>query len=764
MNRFLPGDSDRREIVRRDAYQSSLGRPQYSDYSADDRPPEPASSGLLEYWRIFQRRKGTVVLVAFLGTLAGFLFTLPQTPIYQARTTIEIQGVNEDFMHMREMNPTADSSSGYYPDLDIQTQVRILQNRELLDRVTGKLDLDKRPLIANENRLSAWRNALGLAPPKPVNYREQAIAMAAGNLKVRSETNTRLIEISCDSTDPQLAAEFANRLTGEFIEQSLEARWQTTQHTGEWLTRQMEDVRIKLEKSEAQLQAYAGTAGLLYTAEKDNVAEIKLRQLQEELSKAQADRVAKQSRIELVSSASPESLAEVLDDPSLKDIQGKLTDLQRQYAELSSAYTRSHPKVKKIQAQIDILTGSLENARGNIVARMRNDFQSAQRREKLLAADYSNQVRLMAEQADNVNHYNILKREVDTNRQLYDNMLQRVKEAGIASALRASNIRVVESAVPPSGPYKPNVITNTAIGLLTGLFLGIAFVVFRERADRTIQEPGDASLYLGIPELGLVPSAAADPLHPRHLLGTGGASGSDLALVTRDLKRSAMSEAFRTTLTSILFSGEHGNHPHVLVISSSAPREGKTTLATNLAIALAEIHQRVLLIDADLRRPRLHRVFDVENGKGLADLLRLKEPVAAPLNGHVQRTEIPDLYVMPSGSSHEDDLSLFHSRRLAELVTLVRGEYDMVLIDTPPMLTMADARIIARHADGVIIVTRANQTSRESLKDACQRFQEDGTNVLGTVLNDWNPKKSTHYGYYRYYDKYRHYYSPDSKE
>ena len=271
----------------------------------------------------------------------------------------------------------------------------------------------------------------------------------------------------------------------------------------------MEDVRIKLEKSEDELQSYAQASGLLFTSEKDNVAEEKLRQLQEELSKAQADRVAKQSKYELASTAPPESLPEVLDDATLKEYQVKLTDLRRQLAELSSSLTPAHPAVKKVQAQVTALEAALEKERANIIQRIRNEFESAQRREHLLAANYASQARLMSEQAAKVAHYNILKSEVDTNRQLYDSMLHNVQEAGMTSALRASNIRVVDSAEPPTRPYKPSIVLNSALGLLAGAFFGIVFVVVQERADRTIQGPGDTTIYLDVPELGAIPSAKA---------------------------------------------------------------------------------------------------------------------------------------------------------------------------------------------------------------------------------------------------------------
>ncbi len=744
-------------------------------------PAQPGGAeagGLLDYWRILRRRKGMLILIAFLGALAGFLITVPQTPIYQARTTLEVQGLNENFLNMREVSPTVTASNIYYPEYDMQTQVRILQSATLRKRVMGKLKSENRTWSAAEpGRLSAWRKALGLPQPKEVSASELALGMASGTLRVRAQANTRLLEISSDSTDPQLAADFVNTLASEYTEQNLEARWKTTQHTGEWLTRQMEDLRIKLEKSEEGLQNYARASGLQFTSEKDNVADQKLKGLQDELSKAQADRINKQSRYELAAGSSPETLAEVLEDASLRDHQAKLRELRQQRAELDTSFTAAHPKVQKVQAQITTLEAELGKARATIVRRIQNDYEAAQRREKLLAATYSAQARLMAEQADKVTHYSILKREVDTNRQLYENMLQRVKEAGIASALRASNIRVVDPAQRPGGPYKPDVANNTMLGLLTGVLLGAVLIIGLERMDRTVQSPGDVSFYLNVSELGVIPSANADLgrrlyRSKRKEVGAAESSGQALQpsqtfieLATWQRKPSLVAESFRATLTSILFSGQDGDRPRVVVLTSPNPGEGKSTVVSNLGIALAEINQRVLLIDGDLRKPRLRGIFSLTAQSGLSDLLRQKQPLNGnPLECLVVETSVPGLYVLPSGSESAASTNLLYSPRMGELVQLLRHHFDTILIDTPPMLHIPDARVLGRLADAVILVVRANRTTRDATRAAYQRLAEDGTPVLGTILNDWNPKRTPGYGYYRYYDRYyRRYYGSQSK-
>lgn len=729
-------------------------RPQYLDVPPPQIVEEQSPGLLLEYWDILRRRKRTLAIIAFLGALAALLLTLPQTPVYQARASLEIQNLNENFMNMREVSPTSSDGASYTAEYDLQTQVKILQSDSVLDRVISSLQLEKQFFNQKDGgRVSNWRKALGLPQRAPVSLRHEAQARLTQNLKVRTQANTRIVEILYDSTNPKLAADIANAITAEFIEQNLEGRWQTTQHTGEWLARQMEDFRNKLEKSEDQLQNYARATGLLFTSEKDNVAEEKLRQLQQELSRAQAERVARQSKHELVASTSPDSLPDVLDSATLKEYQVKLTDLRRQLAELSSSLTAAHPSVKKVQAQVGALEAALERERANVTGRMRNEFDAAQRRESLLAAVYASQARLMSEQAAKVTHYNILKREVDTNRQVYDSMLQRVKEASIASALRASNVRVIDSAKPPARPYKPGLPLNLALGLLTGLFFGVVFVVMRERADRSIQAPGETSAYLNVPELGVIPSAQAVQRAGHYYHRDVESTEKEITkveLVTWRKKPSVLADSFRATLASILYSGNNGERPRVIVLTSANPKEGKTTVASNLALALAEMGRRVLLIDGDMRKPRLHDIFRLPNEWGLSDLLEGRKPPKGR-EAQVIKTGYDELYLLPAGTAAKKIPRLLHSPRVAEFLTRARQDYDTVLIDTPPMALIADARDLGRLADGVILVVRSTETTRETAAAASQRLTDDGTRVLGTVLNRWDPRVTSRYGYAHYY-------------
>ncbi len=758
----LLDDPSRRPAKRSDS--ALPARPSYLDVPPPVVLNDQGPGLLLEYWQMLRRRKGAFLLIAFLGLLAAVLLTLPQTPVYQARTTLEIQNLNENFLNMRDVNPTVNEAGATPLETDLQTQISILQSESVLKQVIAQLDLPTRlPAQREKSRLAAWRKALHLPEAKSAATVESLLPQVAASLKVRAQANTRLVEVLYDSTDPRLAADVANAVTAEFIRQNLDSRWQTTQKTGEWLTGQMEDVRIKLERSEQQLQDYARSAGLLFTAEKDNVADEKLRQLQLELSKAEADRVTRQSKYELAAKTSPDSLPEVLDDPTLKDYQVKLTDLRRQLAELTSTLTAAHPSVIKVQAQVASMEAALAKERANVTQRIQNEFESARSREKLLAASYDAQARVMTEQSAKVTHYNILKREVDNNRQIYDSMLQHVKEAGIASALHASNIRVVDPANPPLLPYKPNLFLNSLLGLFGGGFLGIIFVVMRERADRSIQAPGEASLYLDVPELGVIPSAAAERSRSfDYYRQTWSAEAkksetenrkTPVELATWKRKPSVLAESFRSTMASILYSGENGDRPRVIAVTSASPGEGKTTVASNVAQALAETGRRVLLIDGDLRKPRLHTIFNVPNAWGLSDVLEGTKPPEGS-EAIVVETGYRGLFILPAGSVPASISSLLHSPKALELLKRMRKEFDMVIVDTPPMLQIPDARVLGRMADAVILVVRSSRTTKESAAAAGQRLIADRTRVLGTVLNEWDPRKTNHSGYEYGYQQY----------
>ena len=713
---------------------------------------------LVDHWQILFRHRKTLLAFVVAGLVAAILISLIQTPIYRVRTSLEIQGPS--FLESKGTNDTAGNYAS--PESYVETQVKLLQSESLLEHVIDKLKLQNEQPKSGL-RAFTWRihRMLQFSDPSGLPEREKLIREIERNLTVRTSGSSRLLEVTYESPDAKGAADFANTLVSQFIELSQEERWKAAQGTAEWLTSHLDKMKAQLEQSETQMQEYARTSGLSFTSEKENLSESRLKELQDDLSKAQADRIASQAKLEGAKNNPADTLPEVLDDTTMREYRQRLTDLQRQYAELSATLTPEHYKVQRVQAQIDELKSAMQRERGNVVRRIGNEYSALLRRETLLTRARDVQAKIVADQSEKAIHYDTLKRDVDSNRHLYEVMLQRVKEASLASAMRDSNVMVVDRARPPLLPYRPSLPMNSAIGLCSGVLFGFGFVLLRERVNRKISVPGDAQVFLDLPELGVIPlddsilsrqiSNGLNPRRPAPSLPTWKSNGPELATWKR--KPSMVAECARTTLTSILLPNENGEGPQVIVITSPCPGDGKTTVACNLSIAVAEIGRKVLLIEGDLRRPRLNSVFGVGNNWGLSDVLRGDGQLENVSVSHlVRETEVSGLYLLPGGSCGVTPSNLFYSPRMATLLKRLRGEFDMILIDAPPMIHLADARVLGHLSDGVVLVIRAGQTTTESALSACQRFAEDGTRVLGTILNSWDPKSTGVYGYGGYAD------------
>jgi polysaccharide biosynthesis transport protein len=569
--------------------------------------------------RALYRRKTTVLWIACFGIIAAILISVAQPRIYQSQASIQIQGVNENFLNLRDIYPTAAPSGDNA--VYVQTQAEMLQEDALIEQVVRKLHLEERREF--QSGFGLWD---GFRSPGRTAAEE-----VKKNLQIVPSRGSSIIRIVYDAHDPQLPADIANTLAQTFIDQSIEARQSAAQQTHASLSLELEKLRRKLLKSEAELGAYARWSGGIWG--------------------------------------------------------------------------------------------------------MAGQRQSAMGSGRSVWATPSS----------------VLKREVDDSRHFYEAMSRRVEEAGVASAVRQSNVRLVGPAQPAARPYKPNLPLNLAIGIFGSLVLAIGYVMLREQTNSVLRAPGEAGAYLTLPELGAIPKAAKRGFVT---LGLPGATNGKLPVERASLEQpsSSLSESFRATLASILSASHNGDHPHILVVTSSRPMEGKTTVVSNLGIALAEIGSKVLLIDGDLRRPRLHRVFDQTNSWGLSDLLREKNAIEElPLEALVKKTGVPRLYLLSSGTCTDNIFGLLCSGRMARLLPRFRQEFDYVLVDAPPCLEFADARIMGRYAEKLLLVVRADYTDRNTAQAAVQRLLLDGIAVMGVIFNYWDPTQSdlSGYGLYR---------------
>lgn len=743
-----------KEIVCTQAETKALVPPQREELGREVfvvPPPTTADSASWSELRdMLGRSKGRFALAIVLGLAVSQGVNMLQTPVYRSEASLEVQGLNENYLNLRDVDPTAPLSPQTM-DSYIQTQVEILQSPALIERVADKLKLEERSEFSNRpSRVEtlARQAQLPIGPALPP--KDYAVREASDKLRVQQVRQSRMIRVSFDSTDPNLAADFVNSLLAEYDTQSLETRWQTSTQTRELLDTQLSDLKTRLENSEYALQSYARENGLLFTKDRDSVAEERLRQIQSELSRAQADRIARQSQFDMATSSSPDSLPATLDTTALQAYRAKLTDLQRERAELSATYQPENFKVARVQAQIEQVEAAIRNEVKDVRGRVSNDYQASVSREHQLGVEYGQQARVLADQSTKAVRYNILLREVESNRGLYDGMLQKVKDARIASAIRASNVRAIGKAEPPSAPYRPNVPLNLAVGLFLGVSVAVGSTLMRGRADLPVRAPGEMATLLNVPELGAIPRVSKHSIsgHVTPLLG-GGTDHDQVELITYEQKLSNVSESFRNTLASIVLPGP-ASAPQVLVVTSAGAMEGKTTVACNLAIALAEIGRRVLLVDADMRSPRLQSVFNISNTWGLSDLLHDTSAVEdLPDSALVKTTQVQRLSVLPSGPPSKEFYRLMHSDATTALFRRLRRTYDHIIIDAPPLLYFADARVLGRRADGAVLVVRANQTARNTVTAAMQRLQSDGVPIIGAILNDWDPQVTgTAYGYH----------------
>ena len=724
-----------------------------------------------EYLTIIRAHWGKILALGVAGALAGTIYMLRQPVLYRAATTIEIMGLNESFMNLNASDPQAGTGSYSNSVINIQTQMKLLQSHVLLGRVYGKMQAQSVPLLhLRRERFDDLRRLVGVKRLEPAGAFQSALATAAETVSAQPVAGTRLIEISCQSTTPDVASAFVNALAAEFIEQTMQNRLKNLQKTSEWLADQVEHARIKLEQAEEKLQAFARRSGNALTTQ-ETLSEVRLRQLQTDLAALQADRIAKQSRYQMAISGSPEGQAAVMQDGTLAAERTQLAALKRQLAELSSTLAPEHFKVKRIEAQIAEAEQSIANQKQAVIAQIKSEYETAVKREQMLTSAYGRQTQSVISQESSAADMAKYKRDVDLARSAHNLMLQQLNQVGIASVVPTNNIRIVDPGEPPNKPFKPSASVYTGWGLVVGLAMGFIAGLVIEQTHRNIRQPGQSSALLQARELGVIPSATG-PVMPRlsHMLtrrkqpvsrplisSAEGQQGESTKLVTWDEAMSFAAESFRTTLTSMLLEDARGRRPKVIVLTSPAKHDGKTTVCSNLAIAVSETGKRAVLIDGDLRQPRLHRIFGISNAQGLTTILNSSKPIADyKVEELATCTRAGGPYVLPSGPVRGTISQILHNPRLGELIRRLRIEFDVVLIDTPPALAFSDARIFGRLAEGAVLIVRAHKTDINGMLLVRQGFLDDRTPFIGTILNDWNPKDGGSY-YQSYHDSYQSY-------
>lgn len=764
---------------------SESGMPGANRHSSALRPSTPHRPGLkppapkgISYWRVAWGHKFLLVGFILLGAMVGTVRVTLQTPVYGASSTVELVGFNQSFLGMNLVDPQAGTDAASASPSNMQTQMRILTSRTLLSRVIERMNLELTPQVSVPVTVfTRLRNRVPFLQQDPIVQSRQALGMAASTVSAKQIGLTRLIEISCSSSSPEVAANFVNTLASEHVQQTQAARSNVTQQTSQWMDSQLEEARSRLQQADQKLHDFVQKSGMDFFADQATLADTKMGSLRLNVSAIQSDRIGKQALWELAQKTPTENLPDVMNDATLQNLRGQILALRRDMALLTATLTPENPKVKKIQSQIAELEKDLDREKVSLLKRVKSDYDEAVKREKMLTAAYDAQTHSVSAQADKSAQYALLKREVDTDQQLYNSLLQQSSQAALMALAPSNSIRVVDTAFPSHRPFSPNPGKDIPVSSVAGGVLGYGLLLLiemarRKRLEKLFDTPGHAQAVLGVPELGVIPSTLVTPpgrkfIPPvpwRRSQSGEPAKVLDLSTDKTGIKtngsgavygnQSAMlSESFRQTLVSLLRTKPRDHNP-VYVISSAGPAEGKTVLSANLARAMAETGQRVLLVDADLRRPHVHTLLAMKNHSGLSDILAGDVEIRdLALDSYVQPSQIANLSVMTHGLA-ESENPLFFSSRVPELVALLRSRFDCVLFDTAPALPFPDARLWGKHSDGVVLVVRSGITTREGASAACERFLSDGIPVLGTILNDWTPQPGSDLPYY-YYGKYQ---------
>ena len=710
-----------------------------------------------DYWRILQKRKWTVIVSVIVVVVAAALISFRMTPIYDATARISISQQPTSLLNFKDGDPSQSSGN---QQQDIDTQVKIMQSDTMAELVIHRLALVGRPEFAGSSHTSTSGGVPVIESDLSERSRqEKLIHLFLYNLKVQQIPATTLVDIRYSSPDASLAAEIANATATTFIEQNIKARYDTTMQAADWLSKQLADLQIKVESSQSRLIQYEKQNNIVGADDKHNLTLDKLDDLNKQLTEAQAERMQKESIYQIAQTSAPDSLTTSLQDPLLVSLRQQRAELNTQYALLTTQFGAGYTKVAEIKNQIDEVDRAYGIEVENSTHRIQTDYQAALKREQMLQSALEAQTRVADQLNENAIEYKALKQEADANRQLYDGLLQRLKEASLAAGLDSSNIRIVDRARVPLHPARPKIPLNMEFAVLIGLVGGIAVSFALDALDTTVGTPDEAETISGLPTLGLIPMHTfVDPAGPRsgpaRLLPV---SRSDYLepLISYLQPQSEIAEAYRTLRTSILLSSV-SQPPHTILVTSSVPQDGKTMTSVNIAVVLAQQGRRILLLDADMRRPTVHKIFGISGQVGLSSILT----GGAKVSDAVYTTVQSNLFVIPGGPIPPHPSELLGSALMQDLLGKWRDAYDHVIIDTPPVIAVTDAVMLSAQVDAVLLVIRSGQTTAALVRRTRDLLRSVNANILGLVVNAADLTSPDYYNYY-YKSKYGYYTATD---
>jgi polysaccharide biosynthesis transport protein len=723
--------------------------------------PAPEERHLMDYVRVLYKRRWVAFPIFLIVFIVGVINALRQTPVYEGRVQLLIE---TDTPKVARLDQMFQSESGYYDDDFRQTQFRILQSRSMAKGTLSAMNLWNVPRLGNgpEPRASInptalfWRGVYGgialvkkpfaaeAAQPAPEKAKDETAVQSGrideflGGLSIVPVRNSRIVEIRYASTDPSFAADAANGVAKAYIQQNMESKFSTSKDAADWLSDRLAEQRKALEASEGALQAYKEKNGTVSVADSSsNIVVQRLTDLNAALTKAKTERINKDALYNQLKAAEASGTLDtypaVVTNEYVQKLKADLADLQRQQGMLAQRYGDRNPEMIKIRTTIETADARLRAELSKVVESVNNQYRAALSEERSLQSALDAQKGEALSQNRRGIEYGVLLREAESNKQIYESLMQRTKETGISSGLRATNVRVVDPAEMPRSPISPNIQRDLILSFGSSLAFAIGLAFFFEHIDSRIRTPQELKVHLGIPFLGMVPSVTKNKNGSSPLLNNGVSPN--------------FVEAIKTIRTNVLFSSAEDGLKS-LVITSAGPGEGKSIVAANLALALAQAGQRVLLVDADMRRPRVHEIFNLAQEPGLSNVLTGH----SKLSEAIRKSTVQGLWLLTSGHIPPNPAELLGSRRYLDFVASLDEHFDWAIIDTPPVLAVADSTIAANNASGVVFVVGSDKTSRQAARAAIEQLGAAHAHLIGSVLNRVDLIRHPYY-YASYYRK-----------
>jgi succinoglycan biosynthesis transport protein ExoP len=717
---------------------------EFVNFNAQAEPTSDFRKLFFRYLGLALRYRWLILACCAVSLAIGFLITYAQTPIYQATVTIQI---DRQAAKVVKIDDVSDPYSGVDTQRFYLTQYDLLRSRSLAERVVTDLDLAATSDFLHPPSTSAWAKLRSLILPSAstgpednsdkMNLEQRkaaATGMVQSGLSVTPVPSSSLVKISFDSPSPAWAQRIANGAADSYVSSNLERRYGATAYARNFLKERLEELKLKLEDSEKALVVYAQEKELIGDVKAtsadgkegtQSLADSDLAALNGALQHVVTERIHAQELWEQANNSKELGLPQLLDDTAIKTLRGQRAVLMVDYQNKLSTFKPDYPDMLKVKAQINQIDQEIKSQAEIIKQSLKAHYESTLQQETLLKNKMDDVKRGVLTTRDKQIQYNILKREADTNRTLYDGLLQQYKDVGVAGAVGTNNVAVIDRAQRPGGPYKPDLKVNLLKWLIFGLLGAAAAIALFELLDDTFKSPEEIEEQLGLAVLGII------PISDGSILGDLGRPSNPIA------------EAFRSFRTALQFSTDQGA-PKSIVVTSAQPGEGKSTTALALAINFAQLGMKVLLIDADLRNPSQHRNLARSNGAGLANYLA----GGAMPESIFQKTDIDGLYFMPSGPLPPNPAELLAGPKMLSLLSTAGEKVDAVIIDSPPVMGLADAPLLASMAAGTLLVIATSDTRRSVVKAALKRLHFARARMVGALMNKCDFRRN--YGGYGY--------------